>query len=360
MRNQTIKTNEVPKMTASQTMNLIKMAVLADEPIMITGKPGIGKSAIVTDLTTTEGWNIQIWHAVTMDPTDPKGMPCIITDPDSGIQSAVFLPFDMLEQLLNYPDDAPVPLIVFLDDLGQAAKMVQAALMQLLLAREINGKRISKQIRFIAATNRKEDKAGVQGILEPVKSRFACIIELQPTVDEWVDWARRKNLYPTIPSFIRFKPTALNDFSASADMTQSPCQRTWHKLSNLLYQFDDLGIEDMAFRTSIVQGAIGAAYTPVFTGFEAVSSNLPDFEELLKHPEDFEPQRDKLDVLYAIIGGLAHRCTTKNIMQITKIAEKLPKEFSAYLMNDCLSSCPDIEESEDFTDWCIDNSDIFM
>ena len=68
----------------------------------------------------------------------------------------------------------------FLDDLGQAPMSVQAAAMQLILARRINGFKISDKVIFMAATNRREDKAGVTGILEPVKSRFAWIVELVP------------------------------------------------------------------------------------------------------------------------------------------------------------------------------------
>ncbi len=66
----------------------------------------------------------------------------------------------------------------FIDDLGQATPAVQAAAMQLILARTLNGHRVSDHVVFIAATNRRTDRAGVSGILEPVKSRFATLVEL--------------------------------------------------------------------------------------------------------------------------------------------------------------------------------------
>ncbi len=125
-------------------------------------------------------------HPVVSDPTDFKGLPGIIGD------KAEFLPFGDLRQMI----EADKPTIVFLDDLGQAPAVVQAACMQLLLARQINGKKISGHIVFIAATNRREDRAGVTGILEPVKSRFKTILDLEVSADEWTEWAFKNNMPP--------------------------------------------------------------------------------------------------------------------------------------------------------------------
>ena len=83
-----------------------------------------------------------------------------------------------------------------MDDLGQAPPAVQAAAMQLILARRINGSLVSDEVCFVAATNRKNDKAGVARILEPVKSRFAAIVELTPCVEEWATWAADREPAP--------------------------------------------------------------------------------------------------------------------------------------------------------------------
>ncbi len=43
--------------------------------------------------------------------------------------------------------------VCLLDDLGQAPPAVQAAAMQLLLARRVNGHAVSDHVTFLAATN---------------------------------------------------------------------------------------------------------------------------------------------------------------------------------------------------------------
>jgi len=358
-RNQ--KTNAVPIVNIGQLEKLIDLAIMAQRPIMVTGAPGIGKTAAPTMYCSSKGYPLMVIHPVVSDPTDAKGMPCLITDPDTGEQSAVFLPFNDLQVMIDYPHDAELPMVVFIDDLGQAPPMVQAAWMQILLARAINHHKISPMVHFIAATNRKEDRAGVKGILEPVKSRFAAIVELQPSLDEWIGFALSSRLYPTIAPFIRFRPSALHAFEPTAGMEQSPCPRTWEMLSDMLYAYDQSNTDDPILRNALVQGAVGEGVTGEFLAFERVHKDLPDLDAIIKDPDIFIcPDISKLSVLYAIAGGVAIRCTKQNVGRILKIAAKLPQEYAASMVNDCLHVCPEIRTNEQFTDWCVENADIFL
>src|SRR5690606_27326440 len=97
----------------------------------------------------------------------------------------------------------------FLDDLGQASPMVQAAYMQLLLARRIDGHVLPDCVTFVAASNRKQDRAGVSGLLEPVKSRFTCIMEIEPDLDSWIDWALGEGLPAELIAFLQFRGSEL-------------------------------------------------------------------------------------------------------------------------------------------------------
>jgi len=185
--------------------------------LLIVGAPGIGKTEIVNQACGEAGMKMIVSHPVVSDPTDYKGLPFVV-DGDR----AEFLAFGDLRQLI----DAKKPSVFFLDDLGQAPPSVQAAAMQLLLARKINSHQVSDHVRFIAATNRRQDKAGVQGVLEPVKSRFASILHLETDHEDWVKWALEKDLPTELIAFIRFRPELLHDFKPSNDMINSPCPRT--------------------------------------------------------------------------------------------------------------------------------------
>lgn len=168
-------------------------------PALVVGAPGIGKSDIVTHAATDAGNDVIISHPVVSDPTDYKGLPHATHDGTT----AEFLPYGELNHLIH----AEKPTVFFLDDLGQAPPSVQAACMQLLLARRINGHMVSNHVTFLAATNRRQDRAAVTGILEPVKSRFATILNLEPDLNDWSKWAINAQMPPELIAFVRYRPT---------------------------------------------------------------------------------------------------------------------------------------------------------
>ena len=140
------------KCSLSQLAESLKFAFLNNLNILIVGSPGIGKTDTVDQICKELNYDLIISHPVVSDPTDYKGFPFVIDN------KADFIPFGDLRQLI----EAKKETVYFLDDLGQSPASVQAACMQLLLSRQINGHKISEKIRFVAATNRREDKAGVR------------------------------------------------------------------------------------------------------------------------------------------------------------------------------------------------------
>ena len=105
-------------MKPSQLTTFLASAIAAKAPILITGAPGIGKSALVEQAAREAGADMILSHPAVADPTDAKGLPW--ANPDS--ESATFLPFGELAQALK----AERPTVWFLDDLGQAPPAVQA------------------------------------------------------------------------------------------------------------------------------------------------------------------------------------------------------------------------------------------
>ena len=142
--------------------------------ILIKGAPGIGKTQIVRAVAAALGATLITMHPSVSDPTDFKGLPFIVDG------HAEFLPFGELEKVLN----ATKLTILFLDDLGQGSTAVQAGVMQ--LADRIKG---NPHVVLWAATNERAHRAGVTGLLEPVKSRFDSIIKLVTDFASWKSWA---------------------------------------------------------------------------------------------------------------------------------------------------------------------------
>lgn len=291
----------------SQLRNLLAKTIPAHEPILITGKPGIGKSDVVTQACADANADCIVMHPVVSDPTDFKGMPWIVEG------GATFLPFGDLQTLIS----AKKLTVCFLDDLGQATPAVQAAAMQLMQARRVNGHQISKHVVFIAATNRRADRAGVQGILEPVKSRFMSIVELEPSVDDWCAWAISAGVAPEVIAFIRFRPALLSDFKPSQDMSNSPSPRTWHATSRALALDLPKDLQMPAFCGAVGEGAGGE-----FVSFLRVWQDMVNPDVILTSP-DTAPIPTEPSALYAVAMAIATRVKTASMGRYCRWLERL-------------------------------------
>jgi hypothetical protein len=311
--------------TPSQLTTLLTGYFSIREPVLVTGAPGIGKSDIIAQAATANGMGLLISHPVTADPTDAKGLPW----PVQGSDHATFLPFGDLYQAIN----ATSPMVWFLDDLGQASPAVQAAFMQLLLARRVNGHALPECVTFAAATNRRIDRAGVSGILEPVKSRFASIVELETNIDEWSQWAIANGIPYTLLAFLRYRPELLCKFEATADLTNSPVPRTWKHLADV----ESLGLS-LELESEAMSGAVGNGAAIEYIAFRQMARSLQNLDAILLDPSKAAIP-SKPDQLYATVVGLASRANETNFARIVTYAQRMYSEadkgeYAALLIRD--------------------------
>jgi len=326
-------------MKASQLSKLLSYCITAHLPVLITGAPGIGKSDIVAKAALDANADVILSHPAVADPTDAKGLPWVDSNDTS---SATFLPFGELARALK----ATKLTVWFLDDLGQAPPAVQASYMQLLLARRVNGHILPDCVTFVAATNRRTDRAGVSGILEPVKSRFASIVELTADIDEWSAWAFDHAIPAEMIAFLRFRPELLSKFEASADLTNSPMPRTWASAAKLFSLNMPKAIEFAA-----IAGAVGEGAATEFLAFVRLFKELPSIDGILIDP-DAAKIPDQPATLYAVATALSMRANSTNFGRIAKYATRLMNsakgEFAALILRDSIRRDPAIQQTTDF------------
>lgn len=320
------------------TLCLTKM-IAARQPVLLVGAPGIGKTDLVTQAAFNAGCDLVISHPAVADPTDAKGFPWA----EKGATTATFLPFGETARVIN----AKRPTVWFMDDLGQAPPAVQASYMPWLLARQVNGHRLSDLVTIIAATNRRTDRAGVSGILEPVKSRFTTILNVEPDLDEWVAWAMAQpNFPPEVIAFLRFQPNLLEDFKATADLTNSPSPRTWASAARVLLL--DL---PKPVRRQALAGAVGEGAATALGAFLDMYEQLPNLDAILTNPKTC-PYPVQPGTLYAVTTALATRASKTTFPGIAQFAARLTAEghgeFAALLLRDSVKRHPEVQETMAF------------
>lgn len=323
-------------MKPSQLIQFLPEAFGARMPVLVTGQPGIGKSDIAEQAAAAAGCEYILSHPAVADPTDAKGLPWMIDG------AATFVPFGEMRRAIG----ATAPTVWALDDFGQAPPAVQASYMQLLLARRVNEHILPDCVTFLAMTNRRTDRAGVTGILEPVKSRFGAIVELEPNLDDWTDWAFGHGIDAALIAFLRFRPDLLANFEPSADLTNSPLPRTWANLNRIL----GLDIPEIV-RNEAMCGAVGQGAATEFLAFLRLYQTLPAIDGILVDP-DASPIPTEPGTLYAVTTALGMRANVQNIGRIARYATRLMDsahgEFAALLIRDAVRRDHAITQTPDF------------
>ncbi len=330
-------------MKASNLVSILKTAIARQWAILIEGSPGIGKSDIVAQVAHDTKTDLVISHPVTADPTDYKGLPGIVSG------KAEFLPYGDLRRLL----DAQSPLLCFIDDLGQGSQATQAAQMQLVLAREINGQKISPHVTFFGATNRRADNAGVSGILSPLRSRFRSSVELTVDSADWCKWALGAKMPFELVAFINYRPLFLNTFDPKTAKEGKPfsCPRTLSFLGDWVNQ----GITD----AETLGGCVGEAVATEFLAFMGIYravAGLP--AQIVANPLS-APIASEVDRAFAISAAMSYHATPKNIDAIGQYFSRaeMPAEFRTFFWKAATARKPELIETHAYTKWSVTHSD---
>lgn len=329
-------------MKPSELQKLLTVAFENNLKILIKGAPGIGKTDIVVSAAKRADADLVIMHPAVSDPVDFKGLPAIVGD------KAEFLPYGQLRKLV----EAKRKMVCFIDDIGQAPHAVQAALMQLIQQREIDGQKISDHVIFCGATNDSSHMAGVTSILEPVKSRWDSIVELQADQMEWVRWAKKANLREEILAFVMFRGIeVLSNFKPSRDLTNTPSPRTVTSAAKLF----GAGL----YSRAVLAGAAGEGWASEFLGFLQVYRTMPDPDECIKNPKTAPvPSTEDASTLFALAVAISLRTTKATFANAQEYLKRMPKEHEVFTIRDAINRERELQNTAAFTNWARSNVEV--
>jgi hypothetical protein len=228
--------------------------------------------------------------------------------------------------------------VVFFDDIAAASTSVQAALFQLILARRVDQATISPHVRFLAASNRRQDRAGVGAVLTPLIGRFAAVVELVPEVEPWCSWAMAHDIAPAIIGYVRFRPQNLIT-ELPAGIMKCPSPRSWAQLSALL----SLGCDDFGS----IAGAIGDGAAGEFAAYLSTAAKLPTWKYLCGHATSYAVPKAP-GMAYAIEGLCARYATEDTLETALEIVGRLGEEYVGLFLSDSVARQPGMAANRTF------------
>ncbi len=289
---------------------------------MLTGSPGMGKSAIVKDIAKTYNLKLIDLRLSQCDPTDLLGLPSI-----QG-QRAGYLPME------TFPlEGDPIPegysgWLLFLDEFNSASIAVQAAGYKLVLDRMVGQKNLHKHVAVVCAGNLETDGAIVNPMSTAMQSRLAHL-ELVTDVNQWLDWAYENGIHRFITSYIKVKPGNLYAFSPDHTDKTYACSRTW-EFANRVLEVTDTDDMDLL---PMLAGVLSEGVAREFIGFTKIDKDLPKITQIMESPNSIRVP-DEPSVLFALTGSISHHANKDNLALLNTYIKRLPKEFQVVTLRE--------------------------
>ena len=293
----------------------IEIALKVRRPIFAWGSPGIGKSDMIKQIgADTESAVIDVRLSL-WDPTDIKGIPYY--DDDS--KSMKWAPPEELPSLFFADNHKRV--ILLLDELNSAPPSVQAAAYQLVLDRKVGAYILPENVVIVAAGNKESDRGVTYKMPAPLANRFIHI-EIEPSFDDWFEWATKSNIHKDILSFLSWSKADLFNFDPKSSSRSFATPRSWSFVNDFLHH----GECDSDTLMTLVSGAIGETAIK-FRAHRELITKMPNPMDILsgkiKKLDNIE-----LSAKYSLIIGLCYEMKDAATKQDPKFNNYVDKYFT--------------------------------
>lgn len=268
----------------NEAKRLIKRAVLAnivcDKPNLaitplVSGKHGIGKSAMIKSIAEDLGGVCITVEGGTLKEGEITGLPYQYKDDDGKIKFR-FLPYYAVERIQNeekrlfklaggsVSDDTALagdenryamndltpaervdaikegkvhPVIIFIDEINRTENTVYKELMNILLTRSVNGYQFPWWVLFVGAMNPStQNSIYATNEMDPAQLDRFIKIKVGDSTPEWLKFGKKTNISPSILGFIKDNPKCLSSSAKDLEDEEkpSPSPRGWDMVDTLL------------------------------------------------------------------------------------------------------------------------------
>jgi len=302
--------------------------------VLMRASTGVGKSSLVAQIAKEVELPLIDVRASIMSEGDTQGYPDI-----EGMKEKGIMTFCMPAWFVRACNE---PVVLFLDEFNRGLPAVQQSFFQIVLDRQLgndeNGMpyNIHPETRIFAAINHGNEYDVNE--MDPALLRRFWTIDLKPSKDDWINWAKSKEVDNLIIEFLRTRSSHLFvNLEKVKPGNVFPTPASWARFDEVLKYIGVNLMEDRnnfdIFNTAI--GFIGQEAAVEFADFVKKYEIVVTPEELLKSFKNCEHKLKTMsnDRINSLIERLGEHSISNNwTVSQAKNAAKLGKMISEEMM----------------------------
>ena len=231
--------------------------------ILMRGPTGVGKSFMGKALSDVLEMPFIDVRGSTMDESQVSGIPDFEGSKISGVATFCLPSW--------YVRSCREPVVLMLDELNRAMPQVMQSFFQIVLDRQLGNNAdgipltLHPDTRVIAAVNHGAEYDVSE--MDPALLRRFWVVDLDPTVSDWIDWAGKNDIDPLTIDFIRQHPEHFRVEPSSVEPgTVIPTPASWHRL--------DESLRHMGMAPSDCAGGSPEGFYALSTGFVGMEASI--------------------------------------------------------------------------------------
>ncbi|AGA69018.1 ATPase family protein associated with various cellular activities (AAA) [Desulfitobacterium dichloroeliminans LMG P-21439] len=364
-------------MNFTDTLKSVELVLATEEVPLIVGESGIGKTALAKEIARENQWSLVVINGNLLKEGEIGGLPTVeayvVQNQGDPVEKKTTI-YAVHHKLREIDEEVGKgrTVLLFIDEINRCEHTVQQELMNLILNREINGYRLPKNVKILAAMN-PSSKYGADFDYQVVdmdaaqENRFVWL-PMEPDYNQWIDWAMEAGIEQKVIEFISTFPEYLHKINDD-DLRATP--RSYERISNSyrIYLENQASIPRSVF-LNVLKGNVGRLIAEEFMSFaEADHQALISYTDVFSGPSLPESLKETVKMeshtrLYLaaknILKTLASTITNEgddlsySMDRLIEFLKLYPVDLKIGIMKDIKNSYPEVYrhaiENEGFVD----------
>lgn len=282
-------------------------------PIVIMGAPGLGKTAIMSQVAAELGIGF-VGYAMTHHTRQSAiGLP-MIEDREFGGERVPITRYTMSEIIASVYDAIETQGhpegILFIDEVNCVSETLSAAMLDLLQNKKFGPHRIPEGWVLVAAGNPPEFNSSAREFDIATLDRIR-LIDVEPDTDVWLRYAMSSGVHDAVTYYLQVKPKNLLTVENTPEGPMFATPRAWEDLSTAIREHEKLGMTvDVNLISQYIRNPDIAAEFKRYLDFHRKYREEHDVDSILDGTsEDHDSlsradAEEKLSVISVLIGSI--------------------------------------------------------